>query len=269
MATKQTANRAAKQAKRNKSAKLRNKKATVQQATIKSTQKKAEQQKRLMQDIAAKGPVEAARKLYKKGKGKNSTAKLTNKTVIENINLTIVATIKNHSGVEIFTRLAEEKKFVIQPVEQELINLLDEQIVKMCENIDVMSQFIMDDKDPEEYMEIFVDYTHLVAQLTEETFPAIIDMLIPKGELIDQYAEEHVNGRERFAYMESLHNERMAKVIELYATRIGTVELAAPPVHAYTPDNQQPSDPLIDDDVAEAELVIEPDLEKDVESANQ
>lgn len=269
MATKQTALRNAKQAKRRNSAKERTKKANLQQQTIKHKQAKEYKQKTLMQEIAAKGPVETARKIYRKGKGKGTTTKLTNKVVIENIAATIVACTKQHSGVEVFTRLGEEKLFVIQPVEQELIDMLDKQIVQLCENINAITIFVEAGKEPDEYMELFVDYTQLLAQMTEETFPLIIDMLQPKGELLDNYYNEHVNGRAIFDYMTSLHFDRMKKVADKYATRIGKVELDHSPLHSYTPTNEQPSDPMIDDDIEDATLVEEPNLLKDVETINQ
>lgn len=259
MATKQTSLRAAKQAKRQTRAKDKRKIAAIQYAKVKTANTREAEEKRMMAVIAELGPVEAARRIYKhrkkKGTDDTETAPLTNKDIMQNINEVIVVLIRVHSGVEVFCRMAAEKRFEISAVQQELINLLDEQIVRVTENVNVISTNIEGGREPEDYQIIFIDYTHSVAQLTEQTIPAIVDMLESQKDIIDQYSVEHCGHNPMWPFMNDLHCARMNRVVPLYARKVtaqpdlDTSDLVQ---HDYTPDNPMPSDPIIDDDVSDA-----------------
>ena len=209
--------------------------------------------------------------------------KITNTVVMQNINDVIPAMIRIHSGVEVFIRLADEKRIVVTQEEHVLIQTIDQQITHVTEDINAIVAFVSDKKEPEDYMEIFIHYTELLATLFESTVPGVMAMITPHEGLIDQYANEHRNKEmPLFDFMRGLHCERMEKVFKLYHTPVSPAGDAAETLHAYTPDNPMPVDPvvidgvaedvegqdrpLIDEDVTDAVLAEVPDLEQDVET---
>lgn len=259
MATKQSSLRTAKQQKRQTRAKDKRKAATIQHAKAKTANTRQAEEKRMMSIIAEHGPIEAARRVYKQRKKKGTddleAAPLTNKSIMQNINEVIVVLIRVHSGVEVFCRMAEEKRFEISPVQQELINLLDEQIVRLNENINVIATNIEGGREPDDYKIIFVDYTHGVAQMTEQTIPAVVDMLEAQKEIIDQYSIEHCGHNPMFPFMADLHAQRMMRVVPLYARPVTSqpdLDTSDLVQHSYTPANPMPSDPIIDEDAVDA-----------------
>ena len=207
---------------------------------------------------------------------------INNTMVMQNINDVIPAIIRVHSGVEVFTRLADEKRIVVTQEEHTLVQTFDKQITKVTEDINAIVAFVTDKKEPEDYMEVFMHYTELLAELFESTVPGIMGMLTPRQEIIDQYVTEHRNKEmPLFEYMRGLHCERMEKVFMLYHTPVSAGGDAADTLHAYTPENPMPVDPVvidgvaeegeeqdrmkIDEDVSDAVLTEVPDLEKDLE----
>lgn len=270
MATKQTSLRAAKQAKRKTRAKEKTKAAAIEIAKTKQLLGRRESEKTLMEMIAKDGPVAAAEYQHKFGKKKKSKTAgkpkdLTNKSVMENISHVIVAITKAHAGVSVFCSLADEKRFVITEEEQEIINDFDRIVVKITEDVDVISTHIEADQKPDDYMGIFVDYTHLVAQLYQDHFPIVVDMLKVHGPAMDLYYQEHRGGREVFDYMMQLHCKRMETVVPMYATKLTNhpaIDTSGLVQHNYTPDNPQPMDPVLELD--QALLTVQPDVVKDV-----
>ena len=270
MATKQTSLRAAKQVKRKNRAKEKTKAAAIEIAKTKQLLGRRETEKSLMEMIAKDGPVAAAEYQHKFGKKKKvrtggKPKELTNKAVMENISHVIVAITKAHAGVVVFCALADEKRFVISEEEQKIIDDFDNIVVKITEDVDVISTHIEADQKPDDYMGIFVDYTHLVAKLYQDHFPILVDMLKVHGPAMDLYYHEHRAGVEVFDYMMQLHCKRMETVVPLYATKISNqppIDTSGLVQHAYTPDNPQPMDPVLELD--QALLTTQPDLEKDV-----
>lgn len=197
-----------------------------------------------------------------------SDSQITNKTTMESINDVIPIVIRIHSGIELFTRLGEEKRFEITPEQQTLINTADEQVTHLTEDINAITVLIEAGKEPDDYMEVLMHYTELLARFFEVTMPALMLMLTPQKPLIDAYANEHRNKElPMFEFMRGLHIERMEKVFMTYRTPMPGVDpmQQQEPEHAYTPDNPMPMDPVIDEDVAEADIIAEiPDLEKEL-----
>jgi hypothetical protein len=281
MATKQTSLRANKQAKRQKRAKQKQVHARKEEAFSKKIIGRREMAKLYSEQATDESIADQANRRLKQLKkkvrqGKMTKAqfdeatsmedKLTNVIVMQNINDVIPAIIRVHSGVEVFCRLADEKRFEITPEEQALINRCDEQITKVTEDINAIVAFVDGKKEPEDYMDIFMHYTEMLARLFDGTIPDIMLMLTPRKPEIDGYADEHHNKETTpiFEYMRTLHCERMEKVFPLYHTQVSAEGDAADVLHSYTPENPMPSDPVIDADVADAVLLEAPDVEKDV-----
>lgn len=286
MATKQTSLRANKQAKRQKRAKQKQVSARKEEAFGKKIIGRREMAKLYSEQATDESIADQAQRRLKQLKkkvrqGKMSQAqfdeltslddKLTNVVVMQNINDVIPAMIRVHSGIEVFCRLADEKRFVISEEEQALINRCDEQITKVTEDINAIVAFVDAKKEPEDYMEIFMHYTELLARLFDNTIPDIMMMLTPRKPEIDGYADEHHNKETTplFEYMRVLHCERMEKVFMLYHTPVSAEGDAADVLHSYTPETPMPSDPVIDEDVADAVLAEAPDLEHDVDTTEQ
>lgn len=290
MATKQSSNRANKQAKRQVRAKQKQKAAAIETAKGKQLLGRRAQASMLTegldkmsnQDIITTArqnlrKINKLRKKVRQGKitqaeaekriaGQIETDEITNKTVMQNINDVIPAVIRVHAGAEIFTRLAGEKRYEVTAEEETLIASLDEQVTKITEDISAIIVFVEAGKEPEEYMDIFMHYTEQLAQMFEVTVPGMMTVLTPRQDVIDAYAQEHRNTDvQMFDYMRSLHEERMVNVYPIYRTQTSAAGDAVDLVeHAYTPENPMPMDPVVDPDIEEAVLVETPDIEQDV-----
>lgn len=296
MATKQTSLRASKQAKRQKRSKEKQAAARKESANNKHLIGRRGMSKMMADAGGSESIAEQARLRLKSMKKRVRQGHMTqaefnkqtaieeeinNTVVMQNINDVIPAIIRVHSGIEVFIRLADEKRFEITPEQHVLIQTADQQITELTEDVNAIVAFVEDKKEPEQYMEIFMHYTELLAHLFEGTVPSIVEMLTVHQDLIDTYAKEHRNEETpMFEYMRGLHCERMEKVFPLYHTPVSATGGAAEALHAYTPENPMPSDPvievvaeegeaqdptLIDEDVSDAVLGEVPDLEQDVE----
>lgn len=281
MATKNTSLRQAKQAKRQKRAKEKQVTARKETARDKKLIGRREMAKLMDDSHGHEGIAIQANKVLKKLRkdyraGKISRAEfdektdfkpeetITNKDVMQNIAEVIPAAVRVHSGVEILEILAGEKRFELSDEEVALIKQFDQQITALVEDINAVTVFVEDEKSPSDYMEVFMHYTELVARIFEVTIPGIMLLLNAHDAVIDQYANEHRDANlPVYNYMLRLHEERMTRVAPLYRT---TQTVVAEPMHAYTPANPMPSDPVIDDDVEDAVLAATPDLERDVEA---
>jgi hypothetical protein len=286
MATKQTSLRANKQAKRQKRSKQKQVGARKEEALGKKLIGRREMAKLMAETGSNESIADQAKRRLKSMKkrvrqGKMTQAEydkqtaieeeITNTVVMQSINDVIPAVIRVHSGVELFCRLADEKRFEITAEEQTLINTTDELITKVTEDINAIVAFVDSGKTPEDYMGIFMNYTELLARLFDQTVPSVMAMLTPRQELIDTYAKEHNSNKEAgvFLYMQGLHCERMEKVFPLYHTQVSEAGDAAELLHTYTPANPMPSDPTIDEDISDAVLLETPDLEKDLAAQEQ
>lgn len=281
MATKQSSLRANKQAKRQKRAKQKQVAVRKEQATTKQLLGRRAMEKEVFGNVTDNDILQQAHRRLKQLKKKARQGKITQKefeqqlageeeitntVVMQNINDVIPALIRIHAGVEVFSRLVDEKRFEKTDEEVTRINTFDEQVTHITEDIGAIVTFVEAGKNPEDYMEIFMHYTELLARTFEVTVPALMLMLDAKKPEIDAYAEEHrTKELPVFDYMRGLHEERMRVVTPIYRTRTSPVEAIVEEVqHSYTPDNPMPSDPIIDEDVTEAVLLETPDLEKDV-----
>lgn len=281
MATKQSSLRSNKQAKRQKRAKQKQIAIRKEQATTKQLLGRRETEKELFGNVTDNDILQQAHRRLKQLKKKARQGKITpkqfeeeiagheeitNTVVMQNINDVIPALIRVHAGVEVFARLAAEKRFEVTAEETTLINTVDEQVVHITEDISAIVAFVEDKKEPDDYMAIFMHYTELLARCFEVTMPALMLMLDAKKPEIDAYADEHRNKEVSvFDYMRGLHEERMRAVVPTYRTLVAPLEgVVEEAQHNYTPDNPMPSDPIIDSDVAEAVLAETPNLEQDV-----
>jgi hypothetical protein len=281
MATKNSSLRANKQVKRQKRAKQKQAAIRKEQAVTKQMLGRKAMEKELFGNVSDNDILQQAHRRLKQLKKKARQGKIsqkefeeqiagheeiTNTVVMQNINDVIPALIRVHSGVEVFSRLAAEKRFEVTAEENTLINTLDEQVVHITEDISAIVSFVEDKKEPDDYMAIFMHYTELLARCFEVTMPALMLMLDAKKPEIDAYADEHRNKElPVFEYMRGLHEERMRVVVPIYRTRTSPIEgIVEEAKHSYTPENPMPSDPIIDSDVAEAVLAETPNLEQDV-----
>lgn len=270
MATKQSALRAQKQAKRAAASKQKQKKANIarnQDSKLLGRREDA----RMMADIATHGVKAAALNIHdrsrhknKKSKGEPEFEELTNAVVMQNITNVLPSIIRLHAGVEAFEILGRnEKRFDITDEQTALINEFDERVVWVMEDVNAISQFIEDNREPEHYSEVYLHLVQTLAQISADSQQPLIDMLSTQKDMIDQYAIEHCGSKPMFAFQHELHGLRMLRVGKAYATKLAAdfAEAQAKAEHNYTPEAPQPLDPV------EGTLQVEPDLVKDVEPA--
>jgi hypothetical protein len=268
MATKTAALQAKKLAKRKAAAKQKQKKANVERSASSQLLGRREDA-RMMASIAQGGVGAAAYQEHEKRKRKKQgteAEELTNKVVMQNITNVLPQIVQLHAGVELFDILAKEKRFELTPENIQVMKDTDERTVQICEDIHAINTLIEAGKTPDDYSEVYMHLVQVLAQIGNDTQPAVIAMLQTQKDLIDQYAHEHRGNMPMFAYQQQLHGLRMLRVGAEYATFLHEQFLEAKEAaaeHAYTPADPMPLDP-----VETPVLSVEPDLVKDVEAVS-
>lgn len=183
-------------------------------------QQESMREQRLRYDIATKGVLATAQALKEEGINGKAAKKLNNIGVLRGVHQMIPVFATLHGAVEVASILVGEGRFVLTPEQIDLINSFDRNIVLITEDINAMYDLIDAGKKPKDYIELYVHYIDLLAEVCQVQMHELMNELFrPHQELIDTYIKEHastVHTMESFSM--ELHAKRMDRVAPLYST---------------------------------------------------
>lgn len=173
---------------------------------------------KLRYDIATKGVLQTALDLKKDFE--KTKEKLNNIEVLKGINQMIPILGNIHGVVEVTSKLVDMKKTTLTAEEQGMIDEYDRKVVGIAEDIHAIFEFINKEQEVEEYIEIFMHYTDLLAEVTEFSIPELMEKVLrPREEIINEYVREHKHdGEDNYTFGMRLHGERITRVQALYRT---------------------------------------------------
>lgn len=151
--------------------------------------------------------------------GKTATEFMDNLSLFEGINDMINMVVKLHSGVAVYQKLLEEKRFEIPEAHRELTEQFERLIVEFNEDVSVVTTLDRAGKQPIDYPEIVLHLTDVMHRIMLDFRAPVITMLETQKEPIEIWATEHKPTELAvFDYMFELHDERLQKVMPEYAT---------------------------------------------------
>lgn len=168
-------------------------------------------------------PEEVIRRaqLIADGKAKSKGDELTNEGILKGLREATNIIVPVHGAVEVLHRLASEDKVNIEH-KAEVVNEFDESVVKFVEDINAITTLISKGHQPEDYIELIVGNTTLLAKMFEEDIPALMEELLkPYQEIIELGVKEYkLEGESDIEFSARMHNERCVVVSPLYKTEI-------------------------------------------------
>lgn len=133
------------------------------------------------------------------------------------INDMITVTIKLHSGVIVYNRLVEERRFDISEDHRALLENYERKVVEFAEDVSVVTTLHEAGQQPEDYFEVVLNLADVMAVLSEEFGEPVLALITKRGDLIEAYAVEHKpEGLSVYDYMCQLHSERITVIQQLY-----------------------------------------------------
>lgn len=155
----------------------------------------------------------------RKKAGEATTEMFTNVDLLKGVNSMITMTIKLHSGVAVYLKLVDEKRFEPTEVERELINAYERTLVEFTEDVAVVITLDQAKKQPVDYPEIVIHISDVMHTMMFDFRDKIIALLETQRDLIEAYAQEHKPEADTMhQYMSELHETRIHEVIPMYAT---------------------------------------------------
>lgn len=212
------------QAKRQAKAKTRQKK-VQQRATVarnKEQRLMGEMQREARNvKVSDRGVLGTAEFIHKtRQKTKSKSEEITNLAVLEGIQEVIPKLLSIHATVEIVCELQKEGKVTLNEEQTKLVDQFDERVVKVGEDIVAIQTFIDADKEPEDYMAVFISYLDKLALLFEKELSELFDeVLKPYEVLVNDYVAEHkFEGESSFDFSMRYHTNRIDVVAPKYRT---------------------------------------------------
>lgn len=161
----------------------------------------------------------AARAKGKRNAGEEPTELPTGSQLIQAISDMITVSVKMHSGIALFQRLAAEGRFEPTQEQKELIEGYEKKLVEFAEDVNVVITLHEAGHTPEEYIEITLHIADVMHSLVGEFGDNIVAVSVSQRDIIEAYVTEHKPAEiDMYAYMTSLHEGRMDEIRELYAT---------------------------------------------------
>jgi len=216
MSTKHQQRRAEKQAARKKASKEKLKKARRASAfAFAPTPQPGKKKSKSVYDIIDA----AARAKGKRAAGEEPTELPSGSQLIQAISDMITVSVKMHSGIVLFNRLAAEGRFVPTPEQKELVEGYEKKLVEFAEDVNVVITLHEAGHTPEEYIEITLHIADVMHSLVLEYGDNIVAVSVSQRDIIEAYVLEHKPAEiDMYAYMTSLHEGRMDEIRALYAT---------------------------------------------------
>lgn len=153
--------------------------------------------------------------------GEQTTDLFTNLELLEGISSMIAMTVKLHSGVVVYLKLVDEKRFELSEEHRDLIEKYERLLVEFTEDVTVVVTLDRAGKQPEDYPEIVLHISDVMHQLMMDYREPILALIETQKDALETYAQEHYQKElGMYAYMEELHEVRMQTVIPLYATGV-------------------------------------------------
>lgn len=216
MATKHEQRRAKKQAARRQVSKEKQKKERTERASRTAGFNKLDPKKKhkSVYDL-----IEEGARLKRRAKiGEIPDTIITGAELLQGINDTITVAVKSHSGIVVYLKMVEEKRFELTEENRAFIENFERKLVEFSEDVNVVITLHEAGRKPDEYVEILlatIDVMHELVTLA----PEAAKLAETQRDIIEQYVTEHIpTGVDMYSYMSMLHEERINAVRELYAT---------------------------------------------------
>lgn len=151
-------------------------------------------------------------------------------------------TVKMHSGVIVYLKLVDEKRFELTEENKALIETYERKVCEFTEDVSAMIILDKAGSEPLDYVDLVIHVADLMHDMMGELRDDIIGLIDSQKDAIEVYATEHKPAQlNMFVYMNELHDARMKTILPLYAT--GKVK--------ETMDSINELDSLLDEDPAE------------------
>jgi len=159
--------------------------------------------------------------------GEETTDLISGTDLLEGISNMISMVVKLHSGVVVYLKLVDEKRFELSEEHAALVERFERLLVEFTEDVTVVITLDKAGKQPADYPEIVLHISDVMHQLMFDYREQIIAFIETQKDALEAYAQEHIQpGQEMYNYMEALHETRMQTVIPLYATGVAKELLA-------------------------------------------
>lgn len=206
---------------------------------------------RLMRQELKRRRQEVPKDLHLEGEsadaeGEVGDIKMTGIDLLRGINDMITVSVKLHSGLVVFLKLAEEGRFVITESQQEHIDAYEAKLVEFCEDVHAVTTLHHAGRKPIDYLEIVIHITDVMDDLVSVHRDPIFDLILTQQDAIEAWATEHKPADvDTYTFMSMLHEQRINSVVDKYATKAND-ELVK---DLLSLDAALPEEPILGDDL--------------------
>lgn len=213
-----------------KQQKAKNRQKVVARKKNPDTSKPTEAQ--LRYEINKRGLVATAEKYRKVLDTGNLESGPSNEVICQGFVTFIDIMAPIHATVEIAELLVKEGKITFTEDEWAQIRKFDEEVVKVCEDVTAITDFMEEGLSFQDFADLYVHYAELSAHMASDSATKLYKKVLrPHGQLITNYAQEHkLTGEVDMAFAMRIHEQRMKTIVPLYRTQVAVPELEVPAV---------------------------------------